>query len=370
MRQTISGFILVFAFAGASLFGATGTIERLTGQAEVIVVGTIVEGTQNGEQVYFSLRPDRVLKGTLPLGVPTPILWQSPVVQAGEPFKFPKLHGLWFLGETEGAFRRLLPGSTVIPFTYYPAPLDPPSGEFSYSADTRIVEKIALELCAAASRFSGDEKVAAIVLRAFRSLYGLDSPKIRRAYRLLSASRDRDTAAIGLGSLVRLGDVSAIEETSARAAELQVSKSFSFLVTAVGDSVPVEPSAARAMGRLALARTAALELQKAAAYSLRAAHTAAAMPYLGRLLDHADSDVRQLAVAGISAYLRNLPPMTADNSATMAWKTPAGAKRYDDREIAENLRFGSRIEDVADRNRTLSFWRTWWRRNSFQFPEE
>ncbi len=333
-------------------------------------MGVIVEGTQNGQQVYLSLRPDRVFKGTLPLGVPVPITWQSPLRLRGATGHFPKIYGVWFLGPMEGAFRRLLAGPTIIPATFYPALREPPSGAFAYRADSPTAEKVALEVCAAASRFSGDAKVAPIVQRASKSLYGLDSPSLRGAYRALSASRNADTAALGLGSLILLGDVSALEQASERAAELRASKSFSFVVRAVRFAVPTDPAAARAIGRWALAETANQELRRAAAYSLRAAHTAAAMPYLGRLLGHADADVRHLAVAGVSAYMHNLPSITVHNTRSMAWMRPAGPKRYEDSEIEEHLQFGSQLKDVVHRNRIVSFWQNWWGRNAHRFPEE
>ncbi len=224
-------------------------MEMFAGRAEIVAVGAIVEGTQNGQQVYVSLRPDRVLKGTLPLGVPVPITWQSPVRHRGATFHFPQMYGLWFLGPMEGAFRRLLPGTAIIPFTYYPALREPPSGAFAYRADSPTAEKVALELCAAASRFSGDAKVASIMPRAFLGLHVLDSPTLRGAYRALAASRNADTAALGLGSLIRLGDAAALEQASERAAELRGSKSFSFVVKAVRLAVPTDPAAARAIGR-------------------------------------------------------------------------------------------------------------------------
>ncbi len=345
-------------------------MEMFAGRAEIVAVGAIVEGTQNGQQVYLSLRPDRVLKGTLPLGVPVPISWQSPVRHRGPTANFPEIYGLWFLGPMEDAFRRLLPGTAIIPFTYYPALREPPSGAFAYRADSPTAEKVALELCAAASRFSGDAKVASIMPRAFLGLHVLDSPTLRGAYRALAASRNADTAALGLGSLIRLGEVSAMKQTLDRAAELQGSKSFSFVVKAVRFAVPTDPAAARAIGRMALAETAEPQLRRAAAYSLRAAHTAAAMPYLGRLLGHADAEVRHMAVAGVSAYMHNLPSITVHNTRSMAWMRPAGPKRYEDSEIEEHLQFGSQLKDVVHRNRIVSFWQNWWGRNAHRFPEE
>ncbi len=370
MRQTGNGFIVAFALAASALCGATGGIEMFAGRAEIVAVGAMVEGTQNGPQVYLSLRPDRVLKGTLPLGVPVPISWQSPVRHKGAPVHFPEMYGLWFLGPMEGAFRRLLPGAMIIPFDFYPALREPPSGAFAYRADSPMAEKVALELCAAANRFSGDAKVASIMLRDFLGLLGLDSPSLRGAYRALSASRNADTAALGLGSLILLGDISALEQASERAAELQGSKSFWFVVRAVRFAVPTDPAAARAIGRWALAETADPELRRAAAYSLRAAHTAAAMPYLGRLLGHADADVRHLAVAGVSAYMHNLPSITVHNTRSMAWMRPAGPKRYEDSEIEEHLQFGSLVTDAVHSNRIVSFWQNWWGRNAHRFPEE
>ncbi len=86
MRRTGNSFIIAFALADSGLFGSTGGIEMFSGQAEIVAVGAIVEGTQNGKQAHMSLRLDRVLKGTLPLGAPVPITRQSPIPHVGPPF--------------------------------------------------------------------------------------------------------------------------------------------------------------------------------------------------------------------------------------------------------------------------------------------
>jgi hypothetical protein len=137
-----------------------------------------------------------------------------------------------------------------------------------------------------------------------------------------------------------------------------------------------DPKGVVAIGKIATAQAADPQISMNCAYALMAVHTRESMPYLVALLDSPTSMTRQLALAGISAFVTNMriakdgvdsaeardEVMNPGNRRTL----PANDAPFETSVTRQYLHFGP-FSSPADESSFIAFWKTWYQQNKGQF---
>jgi hypothetical protein len=84
-----------------------------------------------------------------------------------------------------------------------------------------------------------------------------------------------------------------------------------------------------------------------------------ALPYLAKLLDSQDAELRAQAVAGFTLFVRNLPIETPAAVVGMAVSKPVASAPY---RTPDTDKYSSWVgfERAEDEQSAVGFWRNWW----------
>src|SRR5439155_13110683 len=113
--------------------------------------------------------------------------------------------------------------------------------------------------------------------------------------------------ALGLSRMIARGDTGALSQGAKEVSVLSKSRWGGVFVSSFSGFRGKDPAAIRELGCITDASDSPIELRRAAAISLRAVHTKEAVPFLVRLLDSPDKDVRNNALHGLNAFVVGLP---------------------------------------------------------------
>ncbi len=353
--------VLLMAWLGVSGVKASqGPLLQLILSAEVIVAGTLESGSLLDGRLAGALRVDRVLSGNPRLSGSIPVTAEirGRIVAPGA--SVPAMRGLWFLTGNEAEGWQVLPGPNSLPSRYYPVAIE--LGSYAYSDSDPITDKVLLELCAGLESVDVQTMEFGMLAIALRGANGLDSPRIRSAFERLADSTEPAISALGLGGLLGLDvDEDTIKRVEERLPALAATPGFHLIVANMEDVTNSDPAVVDSLGRLATASTSSFELKRSAASALRSIHSQQAIPFLARLLDDQSPEIQSLGIAGLSAFVENLPLITPDSLSSMSWMRPQGDRRFGDAAGAAGfIRVSGQFTGQGERQAHVQVWKQWW----------
>ena len=357
----------LFLLAGSGVAGIGGRRPplELAQNADLVIVGSASNGTQEGGVISFTIQVVRVVKGDASLaGGSITVAWAA----SGGPARTPPAtvtgSGLWFLQRSGGGWtlEPAMDGDAPFEDLFLAAPVAPLPTAYVYSASASLSDAIASEVAAAVESAPPD---------SFRLQYlhsgpldRLNSPVVQLLYQRLAGSSATDKQILGLAGQIRWGNAGALS-AAARSAR-------SFASFALEDGVLLQsvqygfrasdPASVAALGRVVDDTNGDLPFRRAAAFALAAIHTQQALPYLAALMTDADPELRAESVRGLGSFANGLTVQTTAGTPSPSYLQPQPNSpfRTDDTVTHAPLN----IEYIeANESQYLPFWQTWWQAN-------
>ena len=317
------------------------------------MIGTESAQIQAGNTINFSLAVEWTFSGTLQAGN---VIFVTSDPQLPRPVRLDNstgLRGIWFLKQGDGGNWECIPaahsGNGTIFFREFPYPVGagPLPTELAYDdGTTTLSDKLLLEMAAGTANNPG------LIINAAS---GLSSTAVLTAFRYY-ATRPADASLIGLAGLVEMGDPNALLQAAGLASSLNSSTGASGrLISAVSLFRGTDPSAAASMGQMAVSIANSPQLRLAAARSLLAIHTAAAVPYLRALLSDQSLQLQVVAAQGLSFFVNGVGVPTAQTMPTLSHLNQRQATAYQTIETQQNLGYPAGGEILF-----VQYWSAWW----------
>lgn len=241
------------------------------------------------------------------------------------------------------------------------------------------------QVVAAASPLNGtpEAKVAQLVTSAVEA-GAADAPRLEKFVRysdapdridLWSRSSSPRLRAYGLTKRVAAQDASAVASIGTALGGVARTDAMLLFSSLLGYR-NTDPNGVRALGQLATTSGADAQLVTNCAYALEAIHTRESVPYLARLLDSPDRNVRELAVMGLSSFVTNMRAAKDGIDTDLARdevlnpgkrkSLPRSDAPFETAETRAFLHFGP-FGSVAEETSVIAFWKGWFQQNQAQF---
>lgn len=288
------------------------SLRSLTANAESIVVAEI----ERGEGTSPVLRVQRAIKGPRRAGTHVQLPEGSP----------PGCRGL--------ALVFLPPKGMPAAATCYVIARDQPVHPFAASGKAPVLDRVVAELVNAADSNAPD------VVEIYRTNR---SAALRQMFDALRTSTNTRHVTLWLRAGIVDGDVEAIGSLTDAVRKLDQAGEGAVVDELRTHFRSSDPTAVRALGKVATAQRSYNTLRIAAATALARVHTEAAVPYLAALLENDDPEIHWLGVRGLFDFVSE-------------------SKQFRTVETSKHWPTG---EDPA----TLGFWRRWWSKNQQAFSQ-
>lgn len=360
---------LLLAAGNARAAGFPRSLQYLQQTADLVVVGTASGGAVAGTAIAFSLQVQRVVVGNGGVaGKSIPVTWEweaGGMHAIADAAKYVTGTGLLFLTRSDNGWVLLpvMQRATGFQDTYFPEPPGPIASAYSYAPGASPVDALASEMGAAIeSAGCGAGRLGYLHNGA---LDQLNSPVIQVLYQRWAGSTETCLRALGLAGQIRAGNTAALR-TAAQAAS-------SFEAPALENGVLVQslqywfraadPTSVGILGQIVVdSENGSLPFRRAAAFALAAIHTKEALPYLARLMDDADPELRAESVRGLGSFANGLPVQTMAGTPSLSYLQAQPNSPY--RTADTEQHFPMNIEFLEKNESTyLSFWKAWWQSN-------
>jgi len=355
-----SAVFLTLVAAADSTCAAT-LIERVLEKADAVVVAEVPYGTFVNTEYSFTLVVQRSLKGDLKPGVAVPAHYSARGGTIKGRGEFSSQFGLWFLAvSSNGEWSVLSPRERLWPleFAYYPLskrvetqPWDPKNAS--------VVDRVFLELASSIDLTEPGQAFRHLADGALRCVGAPGSSRLVDVLQRWSRSTSVNLTTLGLTGLVMLGDTGALVRSASLLAVIKESQIVDMFHSVVSAYRSPNPEGVRALGDMATADSGIAKLAFQAACALRSIHTKETLPYLAKLLDSQDAELRAQAVAGFTLFTRNLPIETPAAVAGMAVSRPVTEAPYRTLDTDRYSNWG-RFERAEDEQAAVGFWKSWW----------
>lgn len=347
----------------ASLAASDGlNAARLNG-ADAVVVGQITGGQHSGSMAVFRLRVERVLHGDL---VPGAILdVQAPSRSSGTD-KLRDIRGMWMLQSgTDGRWRTLPPlqsdGAGFMASFYQAAPANEVEAiKRSLPELKQPGDFVAAELAAAAESLPTNRH-AFQVLTLGLLFHVPHTPGTLAIFKKLHSSKEPSVASLGLAGRLMQNDPDALDRLEADLPIAMKAGMVPQVARALNVRVDPSPRSVAGLGRLATSSNMPAEVQRQAASALQRIHSRETLPYLIKLLDSPDAELRGRAFAGLSQFVDNLGIVTLESGPQMTWLKPVGPAPYRTAETDKFVGHGTRVP-ISAHPAYAAFWKNWWSR--------
>jgi hypothetical protein len=332
--------------------------------ADAVVVGSVAGAMVSGDEVHFTIRVSRVLKGDFseatvnilhPWELPSRATLNGPR-DAGLTFN-PPLWGIWFLTRGVG-------GAWVTPHApsgrphvlglFVPVRSERPNGPFSYGVGVSLNDALVYE---AAAGFQSDaDQDPSLILGLFDQM---DTEAVRNVLRAYAISGNLRLRIVALaGSLERSlpGAVPALKELWPSISNEQDRWA---VVHALRDRWrETSPVGIEQLVRYLQEVPTQNEIRAAGVRALAAVHTRETLPTLASLLVSSEQTEQVQAVYGLSSFANNCPVQTQANVTSGAYLQCDSPGPYKTAGTSANVAFPA---ISAERLGPLvAFWRGWW----------
>jgi hypothetical protein len=343
-------------------------IEGFLNGVDFAVVGEVSSETSVDTPYSFTLAVHRSLKGDLRPGATVPVKDITSRFRLMGHREFRGEFGLWFLARDKlGGLILAPPGgsSQVLEYAYYPLPSRPYGQHFESSP---LVDSIFFELSGAVESARSDEILRHLASGVLSCVGDRADQAIKDTLDRWSHSSSPNLVTLGLTGLVKLEDSSALARSRDSLTAIKDSPLAGSFAVAVFAYRNPDPKGVKALGEMVTREFGLAGLRSSAGSALRSIHTTEALPYLARLLDSKDAELRRDAVAGFAFFVNNFPVMTPEIVASMGWSKPAAGAPYRTPETDKYSNWGL-SERAEDEQSAVSFWKSWWAAHSGEFPQ-
>lgn len=184
---------------------------------------------------------------------------------------------------------------------------------------------------------------------------------VDRLYTRLASSTSTNQRILGLAGLIREGDASALASVEQAAVSFAVFLERGVLLWSIEvDFRATDSVAVSILGRIATTQVPTLPgLRVAAARALSAIRGKEALPYLARLLDDPDSELRIEGVGGLASFAVGLPVQTTANVPSLGYLPRRDGWPYTNQDTVEHFAMGAQAIK-KDEAGYVNYWKSWW----------
>jgi hypothetical protein len=351
LTYRIAGALFCLYVAGPlpAPIGSFKAVDEMFVASDVIVVGTIEQGTVSGTTLAVSIQIERCLKGAYQPGA---VISATGTLAAASPTRAAAHdRAMFFLGNAPGPLRLIPVTSGVVPFErwiYLPLP----NRSSPAVTSTSVKERVSLEILAGIE--AGPLKEPGGYIDPESAYTAAPTATVRSVFYRWLHSDSPMLASLSLNVLLGAGDTSAL-------AGLMSDKRLrsSWVQPGAYDGLKyhfknADTTAVQSLGQLVTDNSNSLDLRIAAATSLWRIHTRQALPFLAEMLDSPDSTIRSCGVGGLASFANHVPIGSLEPAAgEWRWRT--------DETIAH-----SAVKDSQD---SIHFWKNWWAANQASLKE-
>jgi len=364
-----SKIAIVCLVAAISLQGAN--LDYFGSQADAIVVGSVTSDTVTGDEVSFTIRVARVLKGDVrETTVKVVHPWEAPggLIKLVGPSRGPgqtfdpPIWGMWFLTRgVDGAWvsRHALPLGLTVLGLFVPVAAERPNGPFSYGAGASLNDALVYE-AAAGFQLEANQNRAWWILEALGAFDRMDTEAVRTVLRAYAASENLKLRTVALAGSLERSIPGAIPTLAALLPSLTDDPNKSLVVSALRDSWRDSTSASIQQLISFLPGVTDGSVRAAAVRALAAIHTIDTLPFLASLLTSDDATEQVQAVYGLSAFANACPMQTQmpNNTTSGAYLQCDAPGPYKTTQTSVNFAFPA--ISAARLAPLVSFWQGWW----------
>jgi hypothetical protein len=355
----------MFVMLCGCLLSDGATITQLLDASDAVVIASPGGFIAQTNSTLFNLSVISWLS-PMPAGAPQslPVVWVAPqMIRQSVDVTGP---GIWFLKSRGDGRYNPVPGRKAVQFRdlYYDAAARGTCpASLAYTAAGQPSDKIALELACAAALENTDYRHATNMASAFRLV--ASSPAVHNACTYLAQLPRPRQRSIGIACLIAGGETSSMQLLEGNLQQLG-DEDLSRVVMLGGWRNP-DPAAVQSLGRIATGPRAGGMFQFSAATALQEIHTAETLPYLAKLLDSSDRQVRLRAFIGFGAFVTGLPIHTEANHLNLDYTKPSPTPYSSDPSWKTcAIRWDS---SDADLNAAAACWKAWLRVHP-ELPQE
>lgn len=278
--------------------------------SDLIVTGHALDGAETLNGLEFRLTVEKVLKGQAsPGSILTVRVYRNPDPRLG-PWRIRKECRLWYLKQSREEWV-VIPRHGRRSFGGLYDPLGDCSSPttFPVSPDASVTDQVTAYLVEAVEHFKGGRGYAYSLIDI---LDAGDSQVAKAVFERFSKSDIPGVRLAVISTRLRQQDSSALVEVEQDWKAYAVSPARMMLVSTLSNYTNPDPAGVQVLGKIATSPETTEDdplyfTQKAAVYALRQIHSAQAMPYLIKLLDHSQQEIREFAVGGISLFYKEVP---------------------------------------------------------------
>lgn len=350
------GLVAAFVTIIGSVCIQAQASQRLSDEADAVVVAGVQSGQQTGSSLSLALSVTRTIKGDISAGA---TLTVSGVCAESINRDLAGKYGMFFLRGTNADRWTLLPVVNGYGFegAYYP--LSPtafaPATTTNAGRDT-VDDQIARELAAGTAAPAGSYMLLVTENTLFTAP---DTSVTRGLFQSLRTNPNPELRFVALARLMKAGDLSALAEVAASIDLVPNLIARVFVAQAVLGERNSGAAAVTHLGEIA--KSADMSLQQSAADALMRLHTQETLPLLADLLNSDFPRSRELAMAGLSRFVENLPPETEFDATSGKSVMPQGSVPY---RSAETDRYSLSTRSLSSATEPeaafLQFWKSWW----------
>ncbi len=350
-------FALVFCLISAAQ--AASAVKDLKARSDAVVIARTAQWTLQDSvirvvltveaSVFGPLQPNSVVNASFEL--------RTPSSSRTAPEALPR--GLWFLKQEESGWFI----TSAIPDKFASIKnLFIPLVEGALADPSEPLSDKALTIAAARGLLASG-------MHPFLWRYVLgreDSPEIRKLLWEFVAAPDTPTHVVGLTQLLNLGDVDALRSLR-EPRDFSNERNSEGLTLSAANAVSgffrnAAPDAIQLLGEFSNDATLPANLREAAAMALSAMHPPESLPYLAKLLDDPNQELRARGSIGISLFANGMGAQDPSGGPSMPHLNNPSPSAYRTMETANYVGF-----DPTRETEFIAFWKSWWLEHQFDF---
>lgn len=266
----------------------------------------------------------------------------------------PSHRGIWFLRKAPDGNWECLPALSSGNAEFFPELSLPVSDlrlppQLSYdAATTPLADQIVLEATAGRPRANPRALLAVVG--------GMSSPGSLQAFRYLAGSQSQDQAILGLIGLMEAGDTGGLLSAETLVGGLAAgAPTVPMVASAVQFFRSSDPVAVASLGRMATSGQVPASMQKAAASALAAIHSAAAVPWLGVLLNNSSTEMQVFGARGLSYFANGVGIPTPQTMPGLDHLNQRQPSSYETLETDRHMGY-----KTGEAGPFILFWKNWW----------
>ena len=341
-------------------------LQNACAESDGVVLGTVEPVVLSTASAVFTLTVDGVIKGPLTEKSAVTVSWPGSLTAARmSPSHY---RALWFLRSKPSVGWEIMPvGGPNAPLYASGLALVPsakglasPSGLRCYEAVWAAVKESAAFIDQSPVYFTAME-----TLLHEAPVSNVSLPDFAATVEGFARSPSVELKRLALASGIRRQDVQSLIQVAAEARSITKSRATATASLAILGWRGSDPAGLAALGSIATQADAGLG--SSAAEALMMIHTKDAAPHLAKLLAKPDSQMRNVAIRGLSLFVKGAPILDGPNIRAMAYLAEGQTSEYIDEKISPYITITPVAPDREDEY--VKAWLDWWSRMAPKWPQ-